>query len=109
MPILAFPARNLYSPQVRTTFHGLSAACGKVGAVIGTFMFPAVIASINLQAVFWVEVALSVVGIAVATFCISSKTVVPDSDLAPLFSSAAGADVDEEGTPAAYRMAFVKD
>jgi PHS family inorganic phosphate transporter-like MFS transporter len=58
-----------YPPEVRTTFHGLSAASGKLGAVAGTIIFS--LSPVNEPAVFiiimWFLVAVSLLG-AVVTY-----------------------------------------
>lgn len=63
-PVDAFPA------AFRGTFHGLSAASGKAGAVLGAFLFPVVVAAIGAQtgtaAVVFVQVAINAAGAAVA-------------------------------------------
>ena len=63
-PVDAFPA------AFRGTFHGLSAASGKAGAVLGAFLFPVVVAAIGAQtgtaAVIFVQVAINAAGAAVA-------------------------------------------
>ena len=51
---------TVYPQKVRSTFHGLSASCGKVGAVVGTFMFPVIHTYYGIAAVLWVQVACSV-------------------------------------------------
>jgi len=55
-PAEAFPTR------VRGTYHGISAAAGKVGAVIGTFMFQPIVDAWGVVGVLWVQVALSILG-----------------------------------------------
>ena len=64
LPAMAFPA------QVRSTFHGLSAGLGKVGAVVGTFMFHPIKQSGGTAAVLWVQFAICVLGVAVSVWCI---------------------------------------
>ena len=56
IPSEAFPT------SIRATAHGLSAAAGKVGAVIGGAMMPSILASTSLSAVMFVCAAISVVG-----------------------------------------------
>jgi PHS family inorganic phosphate transporter-like MFS transporter len=59
-PAEAFPS------NIRGTFHGISAASGKVGAVIGTFMFTPVSQAYGNAGVMWVQVVLSIIGAVVA-------------------------------------------
>ena len=47
LPAMAFP------PQVRGTFHGLSAGSGKVGAVVGTFIYAPISDSFGVATVMW--------------------------------------------------------
>lgn len=56
LPTLCFPF------NVRTTFHGMSAASGKIGAVIGTFMYAPIAHQYGFAAVMWVQVVLSLLG-----------------------------------------------
>eukprot|EP00040_Diaphanoeca_grandis_P044567 m.12771 g.12771 ORF g.12771 m.12771 type:complete len:441 (-) comp9439_c0_seq1:217-1539(-) len=53
---------TLYPVEVRTTFHGLSAGSGKIGAVVGTFMYAPIADTYGIAAVLWVQVALSALG-----------------------------------------------
>jgi PHS family inorganic phosphate transporter-like MFS transporter len=57
IPAEVFPAR------IRGTFHGTSAAAGKLGAVIGTFMFQPIVDKWGVAGVCWVQVALSLLGL----------------------------------------------
>ena len=47
LPAMVFP------PQIRATFHGLSAGSGKVGAVVGTFLYEPVHEWLGVAAVMW--------------------------------------------------------
>jgi len=53
---------QLFPREVRATFHGLSAASGKVGAVIGTFAFVPVKAAFGIPGVMWLQLAICVAG-----------------------------------------------
>lgn len=48
--------------QIRGTFHGLSAASGKLGAVFGTFVYPILQSRLGLASIMWMQVAVSLVG-----------------------------------------------
>ena len=61
-PASAFPTR------VRGLFHGLSAASGKLGAVVGSFIFLPVSQAAGIGAVLWLQVALMVGGLALSIF-----------------------------------------
>jgi PHS family inorganic phosphate transporter-like MFS transporter len=52
----------IYPYEVRSTFHGLSAGCGKLGAVVGTFIYQPISDKFGIAAVLWVQVAFSVLG-----------------------------------------------
>jgi PHS family inorganic phosphate transporter-like MFS transporter len=47
---------SLYPAEIKSTFHGLSAACGKIGALLGTFIFAAVSEAGGVSAVMWAQV-----------------------------------------------------
>ena len=53
LPAVVFP------PQIRATFHGLSAGSGKVGAVVGTFLYEPVHEWLGVAAVMWLQAAIS--------------------------------------------------
>ena len=53
LPAMVFP------PQIRATFHGLSAGSGKVGAVVGTFLYEPVHEWLGVAAVMWLQAAIS--------------------------------------------------
>jgi PHS family inorganic phosphate transporter-like MFS transporter len=55
------PAR-VYPKEVRTTFNGVSAACGKLGAVVGVYMFSAIADSSSYPVVMVVSALISLVG-----------------------------------------------
>lgn len=67
-PVDAFPA------ALRGTFHGLSAASGKAGAVLGAFLFPLVVRASGAQAgtatVIFLQVAVNAAGAALAWRCL---------------------------------------
>mmetsp|Transcript_6008 Transcript_6008/g.18006 ORF Transcript_6008/g.18006 Transcript_6008/m.18006 type:complete len:182 (-) Transcript_6008:983-1528(-) len=52
---------TLYPFEVRTTFHGLSAGSGKLGAVVGTFIYTPIQQTSGIAAVLWVQTAVSIV------------------------------------------------
>ena len=59
LPAVAFP------PEVRSTFHGISAGAGKLGAVVGVFIFPPIADTWGVPAVMTVQALLSLVAAAV--------------------------------------------
>ena len=66
LPAVAFP------PEVRSTFHGLSAGSGKVGAVVGTFIYAPLADAFGIAMVMWIQCALCLVGVGVSlSVCLS--------------------------------------
>ena len=57
---------QLFPTAVRSRYHGASAASGKVGAVIGSFMYQPIADAAGLSTVMWVQVALCLVGVVVS-------------------------------------------
>ena len=63
---------TLYPRAIRSTFHGISAGSGKVGAVVGTLLFPAICDEdctdgkpghrAGMATVLWVQVAVALLG-----------------------------------------------
>jgi len=67
-----------YPYSVRSTFHGLSAACGKLGAVVGTFMYTPIANSCadkdaGIALVMFVQAGLCVLGAVISVYCIDEK------------------------------------
>eukprot|EP01048_Picozoa_sp_COSAG05_P014553 COSAG05_NODE_1661_length_4320_cov_5.356415_3_plen_123_part_00 len=60
LPALAFPT------AIRATFHGLSAGSGKVGAVVGTFIYEPIADTYGIPAVMWLQCVLCFVGAAIS-------------------------------------------
>ena len=75
-PAEAFPAR------VRGTLHGVSAAAGKLGAVIGTFIFAPIVSVWGVAGVLWVQVALSLLGAVASVVFLPAAPVDDDDDTA---------------------------
>src|SRR5260370_39537480 len=57
-----YPA-EIFPVMVRTTAHGLAAAVGKVGAFIGAFAFPYLLANFHLPGVMAVAAVISLAGL----------------------------------------------
>ncbi|BCU69372.1 MFS transporter [Stygiolobus caldivivus] len=55
---------EVYPTKYRTTGHGISAASGKVGAAITTYLFPVLIAGIGIKEIMIMLAILSVIGAA---------------------------------------------
>lgn len=93
LPAEAFPV------EVRTTFHGLSAAAGKIGAVVGTFIYTPIANASGFASVMWLQFALSVLGAIVSVYCIA-PTVGASAAVAAAAAKdsgeAAGDEEDEE-------------
>eukprot|EP00051_Salpingoeca_urceolata_P014577 m.185883 g.185883 ORF g.185883 m.185883 type:complete len:492 (-) comp18125_c1_seq3:85-1560(-) len=79
-----------YPANVRSTFHGLSAALGKIGAVVGTFMYAPIEDKMGIAAVLWVQVGLSLLGMLLSYVCLRddrpSKEPSPPEDTARLIN-----------------------
>jgi len=73
LPAAAFPT------EVRTTFHGLSAACAKIGAVAGTFMYQPIADRFGFSSVMWIQAAFSLIGMFLSKHFISPKYVDDDN------------------------------
>eukprot|EP00039_Didymoeca_costata_P029536 m.25069 g.25069 ORF g.25069 m.25069 type:complete len:470 (-) comp7672_c0_seq2:27-1436(-) len=71
---------TLYPKKVRSTFHGLSSGCAKLGAVVGTFLYQPISDKYGIAAVLWVQVALSIIGAIVSTVFISPNTLADEED-----------------------------
>ena len=80
---------QLFPTEVRATFHGLSAAAGKVGAVIGTFMFVPVLAAGGVASVMWLQLAVCLAGAAATQVLLPA--VVPEAVRAAAAAAAAAA------------------
>jgi len=58
IPVLVFPS------EVRATFHGISAAIGKVGAIIGALIYPHFLAQgFNLADIMYFQMFIAILGI----------------------------------------------
>eukprot|EP00035_Acanthoeca_spectabilis_P023853 m.451240 g.451240 ORF g.451240 m.451240 type:complete len:448 (-) comp20118_c0_seq1:6-1349(-) len=64
---------TLYPFHVRTTFHGLSAGSGKLGAVVGTFIYNPIQESAGIAAVLWVQTAISIVAALLSIYFIDKE------------------------------------
>ena len=97
---------QLFPAEVRGTFHGFSAAAGKVGAVIGTFMFVPVLAAAGVAGVMWLQLAVCVAGAAATQLLLPE--IVPEAArraaaAAKSLNADDEADDGEEGLLAAER------
>eukprot|EP00052_Salpingoeca_macrocollata_P012287 m.95147 g.95147 ORF g.95147 m.95147 type:complete len:475 (-) comp18413_c0_seq1:65-1489(-) len=59
---------EIFPTEVRSSFHGLSAASGKLGAVVGTFMYSPIADKYGFAAVMWVQAGLAVLGALATVF-----------------------------------------
>jgi len=71
LPVVSFPC------QVRSTFHGLSAAAAKVGAMLGALLFPVMDAKLGVPAVMITQSLVCLAG-ALLSYCF-----LPDQDAWP--------------------------
>lgn len=69
----------IYPYEVRSTFHGLSSASAKVGAVVGTFMYTP-LQTYGIAVVLWVQVFFAVCGAIVTIFFIEDDRKVKDHE-----------------------------
>jgi PHS family inorganic phosphate transporter-like MFS transporter len=79
LPAVSFPV------QVRTIFHGLSAAGAKLGAVTGSYIFQPVSDGWGIAGVMWMQFALSILGAIVTVFFIQKDRPAKDAPLADQF------------------------
>jgi PHS family inorganic phosphate transporter-like MFS transporter len=56
---------EVYPTSYRTTGHGISAAAGKIGAAISTYLFPTLLATIGLKELLVMLSLLSILGAAI--------------------------------------------
>lgn len=70
-------ASKVSATAVRGQFYGIAAASGKIGAFVGTYVFPIIIRNAGgvktvkgLQAPFWVSSSLSIFSAVIAVFCL---------------------------------------
>ncbi|MEM4114931.1 MAG: MFS transporter, partial [Saccharolobus sp.] len=61
---------ELYPTRARTTGHGISAAAGKLGAAITTYLFPTLLVSIGLKNILIMLAGLSILGAILTVFFI---------------------------------------
>lgn len=54
---------EIFPTHIRATGHGISAALGKLGAVLGSSIMPELLGSTGLSGVFILSAALSIIGI----------------------------------------------
>jgi nitrate/nitrite transporter NarK len=71
---------SLFPKNVRGTFHGLSAASGKAGAVVGAFIFPPMVSSVGIGGVMWIQVFVALLGAAVSVLFLADE---PQPQLPP--------------------------
>ena len=59
-----FPA-EIFPARVRTTSHGITATSGKIGAFLGTFAFPLIMARYGLSGAMYTVATVSIAGLLV--------------------------------------------
>ena len=92
LPIECFP------PNLRGSFHGMSAAAAKVGAVVGAFLFPAVSRAAGMAAVMWLQAGVSVAGAVLVAFTL--PLVLPYSNEKTPAAILTEAELDHDGAAA---------
>mmetsp|Transcript_34047 Transcript_34047/g.60594 ORF Transcript_34047/g.60594 Transcript_34047/m.60594 type:complete len:484 (+) Transcript_34047:92-1543(+) len=65
LPVMAFP------PDVRATYHGLSAAAAKLGAMVGTLLFPVLDDAYGVLPVMGLQAVFCTLGAIVSHCCLS--------------------------------------
>jgi PHS family inorganic phosphate transporter-like MFS transporter len=81
--------------SIRTTMHGLSAASGKAGAVVGTFMYGPLKDAAGFAAVMWVQTALSILGALASYFLLPAAPAVEEAPAGGK-AKASGLALDED-------------
>lgn len=66
---------EIYPASVRATCHGLSAAFGKLGAIVGSAGFPPCIAAVGLDGVMYICAGIALAGFFVSAFLLDKKLV----------------------------------
>ena len=73
---------EIYPSSVRATCHGMSAAAGKMGAIVGAAGFPAVIGALGLDGVMYVCAGIALAGL-FTTLGLLDKKLVDKASLRP--------------------------
>lgn len=72
---------ELFPQRIRSSCNGLSAAAGKLGAFLGSFLFPYIYDNSSMAAVFYTCAAVALAGLA-TTLLLLPPTAVDDNDKA---------------------------
>jgi len=67
LPLECFPA------ELQSTFHGVSAAAGKIGALVGTFLFPVMNRAYGVPAVMGLQAIVCIAGAVLSHTCLKPK------------------------------------
>lgn len=67
----------VYPPEIRATMHGISATCGKVGALLASFLFFPLQNQVGIRGVLVVEAGLALVGCLLSQFALKDALVPP--------------------------------
>jgi len=70
---------QIYPQEVRATFHGLSAGAGKLGAVVGTFIYQPIADAFGLPAVMWTQALVCVLAMLLSRFFIPPDEALPSN------------------------------
>ena len=73
---------EIYPSSVRATCHGVSAAAGKIGAIVGAAGFPACIDALGLDGVMYVCAGIALAGL-IVTLGLLDKKLVDEASLRP--------------------------
>eukprot|EP00466_Bigelowiella_natans_P006741 jgi/Bigna1/86371/estExt_fgenesh1_pg.C_100061 len=81
---------EVYPPKVRSTMNGISAAMGKLGAIIGTYIYQPIYDRFGISTLMFVAGSISLSGMIISYFAI-------DSDLDEGFESATTSNIIYDG------------
>ena len=73
---------ELYPSSIKATCHGISAAAGKIGAIVGAASFPQAIHAVGLNGVMFLCAGIAIAG-ALTTYVFLPKNVIDPIDLVP--------------------------
>eukprot|EP00441_Pelagodinium_beii_P043798 CAMPEP_0197639738 /NCGR_PEP_ID=MMETSP1338-20131121/14266_1 /TAXON_ID=43686 ORGANISM="Pelagodinium beii, Strain RCC1491" /NCGR_SAMPLE_ID=MMETSP1338 /ASSEMBLY_ACC=CAM_ASM_000754 /LENGTH=529 /DNA_ID=CAMNT_0043212507 /DNA_START=44 /DNA_END=1633 /DNA_ORIENTATION=- len=105
LPVMSFPR------GVRATYHGRSGSAGKIGAMLGTFIFPVVMDGAGLEAVFIVQAVACFISAACGIFLVRASNLDDEIETPGGRRTTIGAmDQDElEGLPMEDEVYFPED
>lgn len=104
LPVMSFPR------SVRATYHGRSGSCGKVGAMLGTFIFPFVMDSHGISGVFVVQAIACFVSAIFGIFLVKPFETLPLEDqMSGRVRNVADMDQDEISEAGMEQAVYYRD